>query len=197
MSDLAVVVGLGNPGRQYEGSRHNIGFRALDELVEALPGGAPSWQRGDGAALVSWSGEGGRVVFMKPELFMNLSGKAVGPYVHFHKVPLSSVVVVHDDIDLPVGALRIRSGGGDGGHNGIKSIVAALGGGDFVRVKIGVGRPSGAAAQMEVASWVLSGFSHEESAVLQDVLKSATAAVWAVLRDGVTVAQNRYNRSPG
>ena len=197
MAGLSVVVGLGNPGRQYEGTRHNIGFHVIDELVGGVPGGACSFQRGDGASVAQYTDATlGRIVFMKPERFMNLSGRAVGPYVQFHKVPLNHLVVVHDDIDLPVGALRVRAGGGDGGHNGIKSIIASLGSGDFVRVKVGVGRPP-PGSPMEVASWVLSGFTSAEQNVLQDVVRGAAAAVLAVLRDGVTVAQNRHNRSPG
>jgi len=198
VAGLALVVGLGNPGRQYEGTRHNVGFRVLDEILLRQGAGTSGWHRADGAAMSQLSDPAlGRVALMKPELFMNLSGKAVAPYVQFHKIPAASVVVVHDDIDLPVGALRVRVGGGDGGHNGIRSIITSLGSGDFVRVKVGVGRPSGALAQMEVADWVLSRFSGEEEAVLADVVASAAAACFAVLREGPTVAQNRHNRSPG
>ncbi len=197
MAGLALVVGLGNPGRQYEGTRHNVGFRVLDELLRRSSPSGASWHRADGAAMVQVADPSiGRLTLMKPELFMNLSGRAVGPFVQFHKVPLSAVVVVHDDIDLPVGALRVRVGGGDGGHNGIKSIISSLGSGDFVRVKVGVGRPTGALAQMAVADWVLSRFSGEEEVVLGDVVTSASSAALAVLHEGPTVAQNRYNRSP-
>ena len=163
---MKIIVGLGNPGREYDGTRHNIGFAAVDDLLSLKASSlgtrptnerplvlAPMWKDKFRALCVEGSYTDGsvsptaelRIILMKPQTFMNLSGEAVGEAAHFYKCALEDVVVLHDDIDLPLGELRLRQGGGDGGHNGLKSLTACLGSAKYYRVRIGVGRPGGAA----------------------------------------------------
>jgi PTH1 family peptidyl-tRNA hydrolase len=190
-----LVVGLGNPGREYEGNRHNVGFMTVDALQrsEGWPAFKPKfsgfWTKGE---LGSHD-----VAVLKPQTYMNLSGESVQPAAAFLKVPPARVIVVHDEIDLAWRDVRIKSGGGHAGHNGVRSVIQHLGP-DFVRVRIGVGRPAPGFSG-DVADWVLANFAAEERAELPDVLDTANAAVRAVVTDGIAAAMNRSktkNRGP-
>lgn len=180
---MHLVVGLGNPGRRYAGHRHNVGFR----VVERLAGDAelrPAWK--GRAARVRLAGE--EVVLLQPLTYMNSSGESVEEAMRELEVPLENVLVVHDELDLPFGTLRLKRGGGAAGHNGLKSIIARCGA-DFARLRIGIGRPP----EGPIEEWVLSDFDEGESARLEDVLNDAARAVEAVVAEGLTAAMNAVN----
>ena len=181
---MHLVVGLGNPGLEYAKNRHNVGFMVVERL-----GGADPWREKwkSRFARVRVGGEG--VVLLEPLTFMNRSGEAVQPAMRFFDVPLERVLVVHDELDLPFGTLRLKKGGGVAGHNGLKSVVQHCGGPDFARLRIGIGRP----ARGAVEKHVLSDFSSEEGAALEDVLHDAARAVTAVMTEGLSAAMNAVN----
>lgn len=185
MSLYPMIVGLGNPGRQYENTRHNVGFMVLDRLAAA--GGAtfesrPKWQ-----AHVAKLADG--TLLLKPQTFMNLSGRSVRQVAAFHKWPPQGVLVVYDDAALPLGRLRFRPKGSAGGHNGIKSLIEHFGTDDFPRLKIGIG---GSAAG-GMTGHVLGGFREEERLTLENTLASAVSAVQLALSRGLADAANLYN----
>ncbi|MFN2465725.1 MAG: aminoacyl-tRNA hydrolase [Candidatus Dormibacteria bacterium] len=186
----ALVVGLGNPGASYRGTRHNIGFMAIDALADRLHAQVGTREAG---ALVGRAGiPGGAldVVLSKPQTFMNLSGRAVSPLLRKHGLSPQHLWVIHDDIDLPFGRLRIRRGGGAGGHNGVSSIIDALGGErDFVRLRMGVGRPDPAVA----VDYVLAPFPGDERERLAEFCDLVVEAVVTALVEGLDVTMNRYN----
>jgi PTH1 family peptidyl-tRNA hydrolase len=185
-----LIVGLGNPGRQYRETRHNIGFAVIDRLCKEI---GITLSRVQAKALVGMGTlEGKKVVVAKPQTFMNLSGQSLGGLVRFYKVPLEQVMVAYDEIDLPLGTLRLRPGGGSAGHRGMASIIQQLGTQEFARLRMGVGRPPG---QMNPADYVLRRFSASEAELVALVLDRATAAVRAFLRDGLDAAMNLYNGS--
>ena len=188
-SETWLIVGLGNPGREYEKTRHNAGFRAMDILAQKL-GCKPDKLKYQGLyCQVNYQGK--KLLLLKPQTFMNLSGRSVAPLASFFKVPAKNIIVMFDDISLPPGRLRIRADGSAGGHNGIKSIIAELGNQDFPRVKIGVGaKPH---PEMELADWVLSTFSASEEKALKNSLEWAGEAALAIIDHGVPEAANRYN----
>ena len=184
-----LIVGLGNPGREYEKTRHNVGYRALDLLAQQ------AGVRVDRAKFRSLSRTctlaGQKVLLLKPETFMNNSGEAVQLAAMFYKVPISHILVLSDDISLPVGKIRIRPEGSAGGHNGLKSIIAHLGSQDFPRIKIGVGaKPH---PDYDLADWVLSSFSAQEEKALASAIEHAAAAVPELLRNGPARAANQFN----
>ena len=182
-----LVVGLGNPGGQYENTRHNAGFLTADELARR---GRFAIQRLKFKALtaaVEISGQG--VLMMKPTTFMNLSGEAVGEAARFYKIPPDHVLVISDDVSLPLGKLRIRTGGSAGGHNGLKSIIQHLGADQFPRVKVGE-KPH---PDYDMADWVLGKFQGEDKKVMDETVKRAADAVECYLRDGPQKAMNRFN----
>ena len=186
-----MIVGLGNPGRQYERTRHNAGFRAVDRLAESLH------VRLDKAKFSALMGQGTWngcwVILLKPQTFMNLSGQAVSEAARFYKIPPKRIVVLFDDISLDVGRLRIRASGSAGGHNGIKSVISLLGSQDFPRVKIGVGaKPH---PDYDLADWVLSSFSAQEETHLGPALARAGAAALSILDLVVPETMNRFNGS--
>ncbi|NDC36998.1 MAG: aminoacyl-tRNA hydrolase [Proteobacteria bacterium] len=186
------IAGLGNPGPEYERTRHNIGFLLLDSLLEGSRDGAPGgrgWREKDGAQTAEVVLEGQRVTLIKPLEFMNLSGGSIARLMQFVKADPQELIVAHDDIDLPFGSLRIRPDGGDGGHRGIRSIIGSLGADSFVRLKMGVGRPE----RGEVKDWVLERFSKQESDEMPEYLRRAQDALRVLLRDGVKAAQNKFN----
>jgi len=184
-----LVVGLGNPGAQYERTRHNVGFLVLDELGRR---GGCSIQKLKYKALTDKAQIGGaRALLMKPMTFMNLSGEAVGQAAAFYHLPAERVLVVSDDASLPVGKLRVRRSGSAGGHNGLKSIIAHLGGDQFPRVKVGVGaKPH---PDYDMADWVLSKFSAGEETAIQTAAALAADAVECILRQGVEAAMGAFN----
>ncbi|HEY0713698.1 MAG TPA: aminoacyl-tRNA hydrolase [Polyangia bacterium] len=182
-----LVVGLGNPGNEYARTRHNVGFLVADLLADRAKAGSPKAKFG--AEIREGSLQGERVIFCKPMQFMNVSGGPVGQAAGFWKVPADHVLVVYDELDLPFARLRIARGGGPGGHNGIKSLIAAIGS-DFPRVRVGIGRPPGGG---DSAAYVLGGWNREQQAELPVLIEEAADAVEAVLQQGVTAAMNRFN----
>lgn len=180
--ELWMVVGLGNPGLQYDGTRHNIGFELVDVVAQQL--GVKVTKIQDNAAVARGALEGKRLLLVKPMTFMNNSGEAVRKLCKYYKVPPSRVLVVYDDLDLPSGSVRLRAKGGHGGHNGMRSISAQLGGTqEFPRIRIGIGRPPG---QMPVANYVLSEFSKgKEREDMQFAVQDAVRVLRSVLALGV------------
>lgn len=183
-----LVVGLGNPGSKYEGTRHNIGFAVETEL--RLRANAPAPKAKLGGETSDGTLGGTRVVFLRPMEFMNLSGQAVGRTAQFWKIEPAQVVVVHDELDVPFKYLKLANGGGPGGHNGLKSIIAHLGSKDFPRVRVGIGRPP---PPRDPADYVLGRFAPAEQRDLPAVIDRAADAVEAILGKGLTPAMNAFN----
>ena len=195
-----VIAGLGNPGREYEGTRHNVGFLFLDVLFEELTvrGASGSWrQRGEAEVAEVRSGAE-RLLLIKPLSFMNRSGEVVAPLLGFYKVAVGDLVVVHDDADLQLGRIHLKLGGGDGGHNGIKSISQLLGSKDFIRMRLGIGRPDLAVeseqAKADLVPWVLGRFGEDELDGLTGMLRKGVQGIELLCKEGLTKAQNRINR---
>jgi PTH1 family peptidyl-tRNA hydrolase len=194
-ADVWLVVGLGNPGPSYAGHRHNVGYLVVDVLTERM--GAPLRSHKSGRALVAEgrlgppSPETPRVVLARARSYMNETGGAVSTLAKFYKVPTERIVAVHDELDIPFGALRVKLGGGDNGHNGLRSMRAALGTGDFHRVRVGVGRPPG---RQDPADFLLSNFSAAERKELQMNVVEAADAVESLVTDGLEKTQQRFNR---
>lgn len=183
-----LVVGLGNPGPKYAGTRHNAGAMVADLLANRVGG---RWKSHRGRAdLVEGRLAGQRVTLVRPRAYMNESGGPVAAVRDFFKVPVESIVVIHDELDLPFGVLRVKRGGGDGGHNGLRSLRSALGTGEFARVRVGIGRPPG---RQDPADYVLRDFSAAERKELGVQLELAADAVEALLMDGLEATQNRFN----
>ncbi len=185
-----LIVGLGNPGREYRENRHNVGFMLVDRLSQAVEISPSRLQSKALMGMGAYAGQ--RLILAKPQTFMNLSGQAVSSLVRFYKVPLTNLLVAHDDLDLPLGTLRLRPGGGSGGQKGLGSIIQQLGTQDFPRLRIGIGRPPG---QMDAAAYVLQNFSASEREMLQAVLERGVDAVRAFLELGLEAAMNKYNGS--
>ena len=184
-----LIVGLGNPGDQYENTRHNVGFRALDELAEIAN---VSVQKLKYKALTNTATVSGcKVLLMKPITYMNLSGEAVGEAARFFKIPPERVIVLSDDTSLPVGKLRIRKSGSAGGHNGLKSIIQHLGTDQFPRIKIGVGEKPH--PDYDMADWVLGKFPPADKKVIDEMVQKAATAVEYYIKDGPEKAMGRFN----
>lgn len=184
------MVGLGNPGAEYADTRHNIGFAVVDELARRAGGSFRRHRRARAEVCEEHLG-GARAVLVKPMTFMNVSGDAVAPLAGFYRVPVTQIVAVHDDLDLPLGGLRLKLGGGDGGHNGLKSMRTSLKSGEFFRVRIGIGRPPG---QMAPATYVLRRFAAGERAEVDLIVAEAADAVTTLVADGLPATQNQFNR---
>ena len=182
-----LVVGLGNPGREYERTRHNVGWLVVDELARRLEG---RWREKFSGRLAEVRVDGLRLALLKPETFMNDSGRSVSAAARFFKIEPESLLVVHDDVDLEAGRLQARSGGGLAGHNGLRSLAQALGTQDFLRLRIGVGRP-GRGDPRSVADYVLSPFATEED--VGALVSRGADAVEMVAREGVEATQQRFN----
>ncbi len=190
-----LVVGLGNPGAKYERNRHNIGFRVVDELVRKH---ALSWKNGSGGEVASGivTTERGRerALVLKPMEFMNLSGFAVQRTMAFHHVELDHVLVVHDELDLDFGIVRLKMGGGHGGHNGLRSIMEQCGGGGFPRLRVGIGRdPNKPPGSKDAAAWVLSDFPSAAAAGVDRVISASCEDIECTLALGITAAMNKHN----
>ena len=186
---MYVIAGLGNPGREYEGTRHNVGFMTLDALADKynIDVREKAFKGLIGKGVI----EGNKVILVKPQTYMNLSGECIRQVMDYYKVDPEDILVVYDDISLAPGQLRIRAKGSAGGHNGIKSIIAHLGTQEFPRVKVGVGeKPS----RMDLADYVLGHFSKEEQATMADVVKEAADAVCEIVNVGIAQAMNDHNR---
>jgi PTH1 family peptidyl-tRNA hydrolase len=198
-----LVVGLGNPGAKYARNRHNIGFQLVDAL--AAKHGLPAWKTGKlggdttAGAITTERGRE-RAVLLKPMEFMNLSGFAVQRTADFHHIDPDRILVAHDEIDLPLGVVRLKSGGGHGGHNGLRSMIAQLGGAGFARLRMGIGRdpnaPPGAGDSNAVAGWVLSDFGKAQADVVTAMIKAGCEDVETVLAKGIGPAMNQHNARP-
>ena len=189
-TDLHIIAGLGNPGKQYDNTRHNTGFDVVDELIERsrIPLGGVRFHSVYGKGKLA----GTQAVLMKPLSYMNLSGEPISRVLSYFKAdPVRDLIVVCDDIDLPVGRIRIRRGGSAGGHNGLKNIIAMLGTDQFVRVRVGVGqKPAG----WDLADYVLGHFDAQDRVIMDEAVKRAADAVEMILSDGVDAAMNQFNR---
>jgi peptidyl-tRNA hydrolase, PTH1 family len=185
-----LVAALGNPGREYAATRHNVGFMVADELARRHGGGFRSKFSGE---LAEVRLDGARLALLKPLTYMNESGRTVGPAVRFFKVAPEALLVVHDEVDLDVGRLQVRAGGGLAGHNGLRSISSALGTQEFLRLRVGVGRPERGDPR-PVADFVLAPFEPEVD--VDGLVTRAADAVEAIVRDGLEAAQTRFNERP-
>ena len=187
---MFLIAGLGNPGRQYEKTRHNMGFDTIDELIDRhrIPQGGIAHKAMYGKGMIA----GEKVLAVKPLTYMNLSGESLREWVNYYKLdPETEMIVIYDDIDLEPGQIRIRKKGSAGGHNGIKSIIAQLGTQNFYRIKVGVGaKPRG----WDLADYVLGRFSSDERIAVDEDICDAADAVEMILRDGIESAMNHYNR---
>ena len=188
---MKLIVGLGNPGKAYAGNRHNVGFQCIDRLSaeHRIPVKERRLRLKPLKAVFGRGEVGGTpVVLAKPRTFMNLSGRAVAQLVRRFGITPDDLIVIHDDMDLPLGKLRIRRGGSAGGHKGVASVIDSLGTEDFARVRIGIGRPDG-----DEVSYVLGDFTAEEKEVVTQAVGQAAEAVRCILSDGIEAAMNRYN----
>jgi PTH1 family peptidyl-tRNA hydrolase len=183
-----IIVGLGNPGTRYEKTRHNVGFDVVREIAAECD--VRLEEKRFNARMGKGRVAGEEALLVLPQTFMNLSGDSVGPMAGFYKVAREQVVVVHDDLDLPFGVVKVKAGGGHGGHNGLRDLTKKLGGADFSRVRVGIGRPAG---PMDTKAWVLAKWMPEETKTLDAVRKRAGECVEAVLLDGAKEAMNRFN----
>ncbi len=185
---MILVVGLGNPGSEYAFTKHNVGFLTVDEIGKRV---------GIELTKKKFSGSFGegflnneKLLLLKPETYMNRSGESVSSAANFYNIPTESIIVVHDEMDLPTGAVRIKAGGGSAGHKGINSIIAELGSRDFIRVRMGIGKPR---EKSHGANHVLSRFSKEEGALIEDSVSKAADAVVEVVENGLEKAMNKFN----
>ena len=186
---MKLIVGLGNPGDRYEQTRHNVGFQIVDALA-AKTGICLSSSKFEGE-LGQGSLKGQKVALLKPKTFMNCSGDSVGPAARFYKVVGDDLIVVHDELDMPLGRLQLKKGGGTGGHHGLDSIVERLGTGDFVRVRVGIGKPE---TKQRTVGHVLGGFTKDEASLWKETADRAVGAIEAIFRAGLAKAMNDFNR---
>jgi PTH1 family peptidyl-tRNA hydrolase len=186
-----LIIGLGNPGRGYRRNRHNVGFQILDALAEDL---AVRFTRVQANALVTDARlEGARLILAKPQTYMNNAGQSVSSLARFFRLPPEQILAVHDDLDLPLGALRLRPGGGSGGHRGLGSIVEHLGLAEFPRLRFGIGRPPGA---LDPADFVLQDFGPQEEDIVSAGLQRAIACIRTFALDGIQAAMTQFNATP-
>lgn len=188
---MKLIFGLGNPGKEHERDRHNVGFWIVDGLADRAGATFANTQFQARVAQGNLGGE--RVFFLKPQTFMNRSGQSVQAAARFYKVSPGSILVIHDELDLPFGRIQLKPAGGSGGHNGLKSVLESLGEDGFARLRFGIGKPTTEGPE-RVVGHVLSGFSRDERAALPERLEAAilAAQTWAV--DGLDAAMNRFNR---
>ena len=192
---MKLIVGLGNPGKTYIHSRHNVGYRCLNYFAKlhSIRFERKQCQARLGAAEVA----GGQILLAKPQIFVNLSGKAVSCLVRKHNIPLNDLLVIYDDLDLPLGRIRLRPSGGSGGHKGMKSIISALGSEDFPRVRVGIGRPPASELPNEediIVNYVLGDFTPQEEEVLKPVIAIVAKVIDCLLTRGVETAMSEFNR---
>lgn len=185
---MKMIVGLGNPGRKYELTKHNIGFLVADLLADDF--GKEITSKKENALITEVRLNNERLIIVKPQTFMNLSGNAVASLAHFYRIAPEDVVVIYDDLDLEQGLVRLRAKGSAGGHNGIKSIIQHLGTTEFPRVKVGIGRPY---PGWQTPDYVLSPFNDEEWKAIEPALINAKEATIEIIKNGVTSAMNKYN----
>lgn len=183
-----LIVGLGNPGREYKDTRHNVGFMLVDRLTIRL--NARGMKVQSKSIVITAQHEGQKIIMAKPQTFMNLSGQSVQGLLSFYKIPLENLLVVYDELDLPFCTLRIRPGGGPGGHNGVRSIIQQLGTQDFPRLRFGIDRPPG---HMDAAAYVLQDFTNKELMSVSETLDRAADAALTFARQGLNAAMNKFN----
>ena len=189
---MRIIVGLGNPGRKYENTRHNLGFITIDRLAEEH--GINVTKAKHKALIGEGNISGQKVLLVKPQTFMNLSGEAVREVMDYYKEPVENLLVIYDDADIPAGTVRIRKKGGAGTHNGMRSVVSCLGDGGFPRVRIGIG---GSTDERDLAAHVLGGFTSEEADMMREAVLTAVSAVESMLGSGIDIAMNEYNTRKG
>lgn len=185
---MKLVVGLGNPGKQYAMTKHNIGFMVVDAIADSVP--HTPWKEEQNAEVCSITVDGEKVLLVKPQTFMNASGESVGPLMRYYKISPSDVYCIYDDMDLPVGKLRIRPNGSSGGHNGIKSLISHIGTEDFPRFRVGIGRPL---PQWTVIDHVLAPFGDEVKDKVDKGIKDTVKAVLGTLAVGLDKGMNQFN----
>ena len=187
-TNLYLIVGLGNPGKEYQNNRHNAGFMAVDRLAKDL---GTTFSRVEADSLIAkTSYEGKRIILIKPQTYMNNSGRAVKQLVKYYKIPLENSIILFDDVDLPLGTIRIRTEGGSGGQKGMASIIQHLGTQSFPRLRIGIGRPPG---KMDAAAYVLQNFSKSEKEILKITIDKAVKAVQTFISYDIETAMNKFN----
>lgn len=186
-----LIVGLGNPDTKYAGTRHNIGFEVVDRLSERTS--TPLSEKKFKARMAKGRVAGTDVVLLEPQTYMNLSGEAVGPALGFYKLGVDQVIVVHDELDLELGKNRLKRGGGHGGHNGLRSLIQHLPSPEFIRLRMGIGRPP---QGWDPADYVLSRFTSADRTIADRAVEEAADAIEAVLKDGLAKAMNTVNRDP-
>jgi len=186
---VKIIVGLGNPGNEYSETRHNVGFMAVDALADQW--GIHSWKKRNQAFVAEYRGGDEPVLLVKPQTFMNLSGVAVGELARWYKVAVEDIIVIFDDMDLPIGRLRLRMKGSSGGHRGIESLLTHLDKDTFARIRIGINRPP---TGWQVVDYVLSRFTAEEQPVLSEAVKRAAEAAASIVGQGMNKAMNLYNK---
>jgi PTH1 family peptidyl-tRNA hydrolase len=184
-----ILIGLGNPGRQYLDTRHNVGFVLIDRLAIRLEAQGARLQ--SGALVTAVQYEGRKMLLAKPQTYMNLSGRSVQGLARFYKTPINNLLIAHDDLDLPLGTIRLRPRGGPGGQKGVASTIERLGSKDFCRLRIGIGRPRD---KMDPSTYVLQEFSSDELEIISDTLDRAVEAALVFVREGIEIAMNRFNR---
>ncbi|MEE8194756.1 MAG: aminoacyl-tRNA hydrolase [Dehalococcoidales bacterium] len=192
---MKLIVGLGNPGRSYSHNRHNIGFACLNHFARGQ--GIPFSKKQCRARTGTGEVDGGGVVLARPQTHMNLSGQSVSRLVKKFSLNLGELIVIHDDLDLPLGTIRIRQGGSSGGHKGVESIIAELGSRDFNRIRVGIGRPPVDAApisEADIISYVLGDFTPDEKQTLRLVIPEVSQAILCLLSEGLEAAMNKHNR---
>jgi len=183
-----LLIGLGNPGREYQTNRHNFGFMVIDRLAVRL--GARGLKVQSKAIVTSANYEDRKLILAKPQTYMNLSGQSIQGLANFYKLPLENLLVAHDDLDIPFGTIRMRPGGGPGGQKGIASTIERLGTKDFARLRLGIGRPPG---RMDPAAYVLQDFSRDEAKILSELLDRAADATLEFVINGLDKAMNKFN----
>lgn len=186
---MILIAGLGNPGKEYSSSRHNIGFRVIDEISKRL--GISLKKKSFRSRFAEALLDGKKLILLKPQTYMNLSGDAVSNVVQFFKILPKELIVVYDEIDLPLGNIKIKTGGGSAGHKGVQSIINCLGDCGFVRVRVGIGKPI---QKSEIIGHVLSGFEKEETKIMEDMVVRAADAVLEIILRGLESAMNKFNR---
>ncbi|KGF46723.1 peptidyl-tRNA hydrolase [Veillonella montpellierensis DNF00314] len=189
---MKLVVGLGNPGKQYEATKHNVGFMVIDEIASTLS--HTPWREEKKADVCTSTVAREKVLLVKPQTFMNNSGEAVGPLMRYYKIDPADVYCIYDDMDLPVGKLRIRPNGSAGGHNGIKSLILHLGTEEFPRFRVGIGRPL---PKWTVVDHVLSPFTEEQEQIITEGVTNMAKAVLGTIEVGIDKGMNLYNPKKG
>ena len=186
--DTFLLIGLGNPGREYKDNRHNFGFMLIDRIAVQL--NARGMKLQSKAIVTNAVYEERKLILAKPQTYMNLSGHSVQGLAHFYKLPLENLLVAHDDLDLPFGTIRLRPGGGPGGQKGVASTIERLGTQDFARLRLGIGRPPG---RMDPAAYVLQDFSRDDVKILSEILDRAADAALEFVVSGLNKAMNKFN----